>query len=49
VTDACGCGNAEAAEQVLASLRYAGNVLFTNVAEICDVLQKRRAREVQDA
>jgi nicotinamidase-related amidase len=42
VTDACGCGHAEAAERATASLRYAGDALFTDVAEICDVLQKRR-------
>src|SRR5262249_49503828 len=49
VTDACGCGNAEAAERALANLRYAGDALFTDVAEICDVLHKRRRREVQNA
>src|SRR5262249_51943906 len=49
VTDACGCGNAEAAERTLANLRYAGDALFTDVAEICDVLHKRRRREVQNA
>ena len=37
VTDACGCGHAEAAERSLASLRYTGDALFTDVAEICDV------------
>src|SRR5215813_1934354 len=42
VTDACGCGHAEAAECALASLRYAGDALFTDVAEICDVLRRRR-------
>ena len=49
VTDACGCGHAEAAERALASLRYAGDALFTDVAEICDVLHKHRSREIQDA
>ena len=44
VTDACGCGHAEAAERALASLRYAGDALFTDVAEICDVLHNRRSR-----
>src|SRR5262245_12650522 len=43
VTDACGCGHAEAAERALASLRYAGDALFTDVAEICGVLHNRRA------
>jgi len=43
VTDACGCGHAAAAERAMASLRYAGDALFTDVAEICDVLQRRRS------
>jgi nicotinamidase-related amidase len=47
VTDACGGGHAEAAERSMASLRYTGDTLFTNVAEICDVLRKRRSREIQ--
>jgi len=42
VTDACGGGHAEAAERALASLRYSGDALFTDVAEICDVLRERR-------
>lgn len=41
VTDACGCGHAEAAERALASLRYAGDALLTDVAAVCDVLQNR--------
>jgi Inorganic pyrophosphatase/Isochorismatase family len=49
VTDAGGCGHAEAAERSLASLRYAGDALFTDVAGICDVLHKRRWREIQNA
>ena len=44
VTDACGCGHAEAAERAVASLRYAGDALFTDVAEICDLLHNRRSR-----
>jgi biuret amidohydrolase len=43
VTDACGAGHADAAERALASLRYAGDALFTTVAEICDVLSGVRA------
>jgi biuret amidohydrolase len=43
VTDACGAGHADAAERALASLRYAGDALFTTVAEICDVLGGVRA------
>jgi len=38
VTDACGAGDSEAGERALASLRYMGDALFTNVAEIRDVL-----------
>jgi len=50
VTDACGGGHAEAAERALAGLRYAGDALFTDVAEICVVLDKRRrSRDVHDA
>jgi len=49
VADACGAGHAEAAERSLASLRYAGDALFTDVAEICDLLHSRRSREVQNA
>jgi nicotinamidase-related amidase len=49
VTDACGCGNAEAAERALAGLRYAGDALFTDVAGICHMLDKRRAPEIQSA
>src|SRR5262245_24666370 len=49
VTDACGAGHAEAAERSLAALRYAGDALFTDVAEICDLLHSRRSREVQNA
>jgi nicotinamidase-related amidase len=38
VTDACGAGHPEAGERALASLRYMGDALLTNVAEIRDVL-----------
>jgi nicotinamidase-related amidase len=38
VTDACGAGHPEAGERALASLRYMGDALFTDVAEIRDVL-----------
>jgi biuret amidohydrolase len=43
VTDACGCGHAEAAERALTGLRYTGDALFSDVAEICEVLRKRRS------
>ena len=38
VTDACGAGHPEAGERSLASLRYMGDALLTDVAEIRDVL-----------
>jgi nicotinamidase-related amidase len=40
VTDACGAGHPEAGERALASLRYMGDALFTDVAEIRGVLQQ---------
>ncbi len=40
VTDACGAGHPEAGERALASLRYAGDALFTTVAEIQAVLHE---------
>jgi nicotinamidase-related amidase len=43
VTDACGYGNADEADRALASLRFAGDAVFTDVAEICDVSQRRRS------
>jgi len=42
VSDACGSGHAEAGERASANLRYAGDTLFTDVAEICDMLRNRR-------
>ena len=42
VTDACGAGHPEAGERAMASLRFAGDALFTNVAELRDLLQRRR-------
>jgi nicotinamidase-related amidase len=38
VTDACGAGHPEAGERALASLRYMGDALFTDVAGIRDLL-----------
>jgi len=43
VTDACGGGHAEAADRAMASLRYGGDALFTDVAELSEVLRKPRA------
>ena len=40
VTDACGTGHQEAGERALASLRYLGDAIFTDVAQICDVLRR---------
>ena len=37
VTDACACCRLGAGERALASLRYVGDVIFTDVAQICDV------------
>jgi nicotinamidase-related amidase len=38
VTDACGAGHEEAAERSLASLRFAGDTLFTTCAELSALL-----------
>jgi nicotinamidase-related amidase len=43
VTDACGAGHEEAGARALASLRYIGDAIVTDVAQICDVL-RRKAR-----
>jgi biuret amidohydrolase len=40
VTDACGAGHQEAGERALASLRYLGDAMFTDVAQICGVLRR---------
>jgi biuret amidohydrolase len=48
VTDACGCGHAEAGERSLASLRYAGDALFTNVAEVSDVLREHSLGKIEN-
>src|SRR5262245_2228872 len=45
VTDAFGLGHAAACDRSLASRRYTGDALFTDVAEICDVLHTRRLRD----
>ena len=41
VTDACGAGHQEAGERAIASLRFMGDALFTNVEEICALLGRR--------
>lgn len=44
VVDACGSGHEEAGERALASLRFMGDALFTNVEEICGILDRHKAR-----
>jgi nicotinamidase-related amidase len=39
VTDACGAGHPEAAQRSLASLRFAGDAVMTEVDAICPLLQ----------
>jgi nicotinamidase-related amidase len=39
VTDACGAGHPEAAQRSLASLRFAGDAVMTEVDAICSLLQ----------
>lgn len=41
VADACGAGHHEAGERALASLRYMGDAIFTDVASFCSVLRRR--------
>ena len=43
IEDACGAGNAAAAERSVDSLRYAGNVLFTDSAAFHAALGRHRA------
>jgi nicotinamidase-related amidase len=40
VTDACGAGHPDAAERAIASLRFAGDTLFTDVETICAQFQR---------
>jgi len=42
VADACGAGNQEAAERSIASLKYAGDAVFTDTESLCAVLGKSR-------
>jgi biuret amidohydrolase len=44
VTDACGAGDPEAGDLALASLRFMGDALFTNVEEMCGVLLGKTTR-----
>jgi nicotinamidase-related amidase len=43
VTDACGAGHQEAANRSLASLTFAGDALFTDVATICRLFRVPQA------
>ena len=42
VADACGAGNQEAAERSVASLKYAGDAVFTDTDSLCTALAKSR-------
>jgi nicotinamidase-related amidase len=46
VTDACSAGHQDAAERSLASLRFAGDALFTTSEELCALLGQSAARAV---
>lgn len=43
VTDACGAGDREAGDRALASLRYMGDAILTDVAGIGEALRRRRS------
>lgn len=43
VKDACGSGNAEAAEHSLASLQHMGDSTITDVETICGLLERKRS------
>jgi biuret amidohydrolase len=40
ITDACGAGHPEAGERALESMRFVGDALFTDVAEIAHLLRR---------
>ena len=42
VADACGAGNQEAAERSVASLKYAGEAVFTDTDSLCTALAKSK-------
>jgi biuret amidohydrolase len=42
VTDACGAGHAEAGERALASIRFMGDAILTDVQTITDLLSRSR-------
>jgi nicotinamidase-related amidase len=39
VQDACGFGNAEAAQRSLAAMQFTGDAIFTDVARLCAILE----------
>jgi biuret amidohydrolase len=43
ISDACGAGHQEAGERSLASLRFAGDALFTDVAQFSRLVSKSRS------
>jgi len=43
VTDACGAGDAEAADRAIESLRFAGDAIITDTETICGVLRQQSA------
>lgn len=44
VSDACGAGHHDAGERAMASMRFMGDAMFTDVAELTAVLRRRAAR-----
>src|SRR5262245_25645427 len=46
VSDACGCGHAEAAERAKASLRFAGDARCNGGEEIGNVLRRRSSQQI---
>jgi biuret amidohydrolase len=42
ITDACGAGNAEAAQRSLEALSFAGDALFTDATDFCAILNSAR-------
>jgi nicotinamidase-related amidase len=43
VTDACGAGHADAAERAMASIRFMGDAIVTDIQSIRDILGRRAA------
>jgi biuret amidohydrolase len=41
VQDACGFGNAEAAQRSLAAMQFTGDAILTDVAPLCAILDAR--------